>query len=330
MKCSVRFIQLLTVALFSQAVTAADRLAACDVLTGGLLLEQRQLLVAGTRGQLLIKDLSVTDDSCGLQADNGWRQAASEVAGPSGRWTGLKAVAQQPWLLGHQQTLYYYDNADAWQRVYQAADSDFALMDVAQAPRLGRYFAVGTRGVYLVSEDQGKHWAPQDLYIDPEWDEPEDYNLNGIAVLAKRGLLVAGEAGALYWSKDGDRWHKDHAGYDGTWFGAQALADGGVVAYGFAGHVAYSEGYREDWTVVKGPQRASLFAAHRLADGSMLLAGERGALWRWTPQTDVFVVIASGTQATITDLLVLDNQEQQQILLITDQGVKRVAYPLGS
>lgn len=312
--------------LVSSLLMAADeRLAPCDVLTGGLLMTPHKVLVVGTRGQILSKSLANTNDDCGVGVNNGWQVADSA----QGQWTGLKSVGADHWMLGHRQALYQAQADMSWQQRHWVADSDYALMDITYAPELGRYLAVGTRGVYLTSDDGGQSWLPQDLYLDPEWEEPEDFNLNAIVTLGGRKLLVAGEAGVLYWSKDGDEWRKDHTGYDGTWFGAAGLPDGGVVTFGFAGHVAFSRGYRKDWTVVQGPVRATLFALLALADGSVLLAGERGALWRWSPYTDKFVVIPTDTQATITALLFSEMAGQQQLLLITDLGLKRIAYAQG-
>jgi len=308
-----------------QSIAADERLAPCDVLTGGVLVAPHQILVVGIRGQILSKSLANANDDCGIVVNNGWQVAGSA----QGQWTGLKSVGADHWMLGHRQALYQAQADMSWQRRHWVADSDYALMDITYAHELGRYLAVGTRGVYLTSEDGGQSWLPQDLYLDPEWDEPEDFNLNAIVALGDRKLLVVGEAGALYWSKDGDEWRKDHAGYDGTWFGATGLADGGVVTFGFAGHVAFSRGYRKDWTVVQGPARATLFASLALDDGSVLLAGERGVLWRWSPYTDQFAVITTNTQATITALLLSQVAGQQQLLLITDRGLKRIAYPHG-
>lgn len=301
---------------------AAERLAPCDVLSGGVLLGANELLVAGTRGQLLLKSLSTAEDGCELGAVNGWRAVAEQTIGPAHSWTGLFQLKNSLWLTGQREALYQsVDNGQGWVERYLSPDSDYALMGVlASSEDEQRYYAVGTRGLYLVSEDQGVSWQEQDLYIDPEWEEPEDFNLNAIVEVPDKGLLVAGEAGALYWSKDGDDWDKDDAVYNGTWFGATALENGAVIAFGFAGHVAYAKGYKKDWQLKQTPGKASLFAALKLPNGKVLLAGDKGQLWSWQPNSDEFVAIESGTNAIITSLL----SSNDELLLITDRGLKRL------
>lgn len=302
---------------------AVERLAPCDVLTGGVLLNDAELLVVGVRGQLIAKAISQSEDGCELGANNGWRSLAAFDAKQKLSWTGIFPIQNVLWLTGHREALYQSDDSGkSWRARYLTIDSDYAVMAVLASPKDDQlYYAVGTRGLYLVSQDQGLNWQEQDLFIDPEWEEPEDFNLNAIVGLTTKGLLVAGEAGALYWSKDGEDWSKDNAGYNGTWFGGLALDNGGVVAFGFAGHLAYAKGYKKDWQLLQSPRKASLFAALKLANGSVVLGGEKGQLWHWQPGTEVFRAIKSGTQATITSLL----SSSDELLLITDQGLKRVA-----
>lgn len=321
----VASLAVLLAGLLASSSHAAERLAPCDVLTGGALVGDGQLLVAGTRGQLLSKALTQHEDGCEFAANNGWQSLADLGAEQGQSWTGLFKVQPQNhlWLTGQREALYQSLNGGkSWTQRYFSADSDYALMSVlASTYRNQYYYAVGTRGLYLLSEDQGHSWHSQELYIDPEWEEPEDFNLNAIVELKPEGLLVAGEAGALYWSNDGDDWDKDNAGYNGTWFGALALDNGAVIAFGFAGHVAYAKAYKEDWQLKQSPGKANFFAALKLANGKVLLAGDKGQLWSWQPNTEEFVAIETGTQAIITSLL----SSNDELLMITDQGLKRIA-----
>lgn len=302
---------------------ATDRLAACDVLTG-LLIERDRLLLVSARGDVLEKAITAARQSGASQCDSeGWVSFAS-AANPA--WTGIKKTNGDIWLLGHQESLYTLMPNEQLRRRRQLPASSRAAMDILSvetADSLTRHYVVGTRGLYLVSEDGGDSWSPQDLYIDPEWEEPEDYNLNAIVQLSSGELLVAGELGSIYWSKDGEVWQKDSAGTDATWFGAVALQNGGVLLFGFAGKIAYSDGYRQPWRLLESPLSHSLFTATKV-DEQWLLAGANGMVVAVSAAAGISVrQIPTETTASITQLAAYKGQ----LLMSTDQGFWSMPYP---
>lgn len=338
MKNLMRLIYLaMLVALGLNVSFAAERLAACDVLTG-IAVSEEQVITVGPRGSVLVANTKQLASEalaphCSSQTSTGistvWRSQKLEPTVP---WTGLKGSATSLWLLGQQQTLLHsVDFGSSWNVVSHEPDSSFAYMDVllpsaANMPpnSAAPLYAVGMRGLYSVSTDNGKTWQQQDLYIDPEWDEPEDFNLNGIVRLVDGGLLVAGEAGAVYWSEDGKDWTKDNAGSDATWFGLTLLPNGGALLLGFGGAVAYVDTYKGQWVLLDSGVQSSLFSATVLPSGKLLLGGQHGALLEWDGDVDsAFVPLASGTEASITAMA----WQQGKLFLTSDQGYWSLAYP---
>jgi photosystem II stability/assembly factor-like uncharacterized protein len=302
---------------------AAERLAACDVLTG-LLLGSDHLLLVSARGDVLTQDTAKLLNSKVAQCEHGAWFSLAATDNPA--WTGIKKANGEIWLLGHQESLYRLMPDKSLRSHRHLPTSSRGVMDmlVAQtADNLKRHYVVGTRGLYLLSEDGGDSWMPQDLYIDPEWEEPEDYNLNAIVQLSTGELLVAGELGSIYWSKDGEDWQKDAANTDATWFGAASLPNGGVLLFGFAGKIAYSEGYQQPWRLLASPVGHSLFAATQV-DQYWLLAGANGSLVAVNPSAGMSLQeIPTGTTASITQLAAY----QDKLVMSTDQGFWSMSYP---
>ncbi len=303
--------------ILSMAASAADRLAACEVLTG-VTIHDGELLLASTRGDVLQRPLTQLGPPSTAQCDaRGWKRLGSSSL-PA--WTGLRRVNEGLWLLGHQQSIYQLSNSTELTPRHRQSLSSQVVMDLL-AVAGDRHYAVGSGGLYLVSDDGGRRWLPQDLYIDPEWDEPEDFSLNAIAQLSTGELVVAGELGSIYWSDDGDDWHKDDAELESTWFGALALNDGAVLLFGFGGKVAYSEGYREPWRLLEAPVSDSLFASVE-TEQAWLLAGANGALLALDKAALSLRQLTSGTDATITGLLI----HEGRLLMSTDRGLRSVPF----
>jgi photosystem II stability/assembly factor-like uncharacterized protein len=297
--------------------SAADRLAACEVLTG-VAIHDGELLLASTRGDVLQRPPTQMVAPSVAQCDaTGWKHLGTS---PLPAWSGLRRIDGEPWLLGHQQAIYQLSSSAEVTLRHRQKSSSQVVMDLL-ATSDDRHYAVGSGGLYLVSDDGGQHWSPQDLYIDPEWDEPEDFSLNAIAQLSSGELVVAGELGSIYWSDDGDDWHKDDAEFESTWFGALALNDGAVLLFGFGGKVAYSDGYRRSWRALETPAAESLFAAVETERG-WLLAGANGALLAFDKAALSLTQLSSGTDATITGLLVHNGY----LLMSTDRGLRSVPF----
>lgn len=309
-----------------------DRLALCDVLTGVAVVEG-VAIVSGARSTVLRSqgldfNASSFDAKCSESALSSWAAVAVPV---KATWTNVLENKTSLWLLGHEGTLLKsHDAGVTWRNTeFVGQKPKQAVMDLlhpaSHEPELnsGLVYAVGTRGLYAKSEDRGAHWLQQVLYIDPEWDEPEDFNLNAIVELKAGGFLVAGEAGAVYWSKDGEDWDKDFAGSEATWFGAVAMPSGGVLLYGFGGKLAHAKGYEEDWVLLESGTSSSLFSSMLLDSGELLLAGQHGELLRWSGDIgQPFFSVVVDTDATITGMAAFGSK----LLLTTDHGLWSVPY----
>lgn len=316
--------------------TEPERLALCDVLTGVAVVDGLAV-VSGARSNVLRSQGLVARDfvngpNCVAAAAEQWDELAVPI---KAAWTDVLENEAGLWLLGHEQILLNSEDLGATWRSMQlvgdfAGNPQQAFMDlllptsVAVNRASQNIYAVGTRGLYATSKDGGVHWQQQVLYVDPEWDEPEDFNLNAIVELKDGGFLVAGEAGAVYWSKDGEHWDKDFAGSEATWFGAVAMPNGGALLYGFGGKLAYTKGFEEDWQLLE-VGTASLFSSVLLDSGDLLLAGQRGELLRWSGDvSQSFLKVPTGMNATITGMAVLGSS----LLLTTDHGLWSVPFSL--
>lgn len=170
-----------------------------------------------------------------------------------------------------------------------ALDNAFFALDDAKAgaepgpsrPLLDVWFknasegwAVGAYGMIVHTRDGGSSWD----YVSG-LDNPERLHLNALIGLADDSLLVAGEGGRLYHSRDaGEHWQPGQQLTQASLYKLLPLQNGQVLALGFGGTLLSSHDQGQSWTTLPIPIRASLYGGTQLADGSLLLACQGGAL----------------------------------------------------
>ncbi len=133
----------------------------------------------------------------------------------------------------------------------------------------------------LETRDGGQHWED----VSERLDNEDQFHLNAIAAVKDNGLLVVGEAGSLFRSKDwGATWEKLEGPYEGSLFGAIGTADaGGVLVYGLRGHLFRSADFGDSWEEIplkaaSGDLEFGLSDGALLADGRIVVVGHGGSV----------------------------------------------------
>lgn len=255
-----------------------------------------RLVAVGERGTVLLSD----------DQGRSWRQAGSVPV--SVALTGVQFIsAEQGWAIGHGGVvLHTADGGETWARQLdgrrigalaaeeassieaQGGDAthlkrDAALLeqDGPDKPLLGLYFAdaargwaVGAYGIALATRDGGASWQA----IMGRIPNAGGRHLYAISPTSE-GLLIAGEQGRLFESRDGgERFEQLASDYEGTWFGALPLGGGRILAFGLRGNAWRHDG--AGWQRIELGQAATLTAGLKLGDGRPLLVDEGGRVFR--------------------------------------------------
>lgn len=260
----------------------------------------RRLVVLGERGVVLLSD----------DAGQSWRQAQSVPVAVT--LTAANFIDdKRGWAVGHSGVvLATVDGGETWQRLLdgktaadlalQAAEAKakqlgednpaaarllqsarLLVADGADKPFLdvhfdrgGKGFVVGGYGVIFRTDDGGKTWRAWMEHT----DNPNGLHLNAIAATGD-ALYIAGERGLVLRSQDGgNSFPAVPLPYQGSFFAACALPDGGVLVAGLRGNAFFSEDGR-NWSKVELPQPVTLIGASRLSDGRIAVLNQAGSVF---------------------------------------------------
>lgn len=269
-----------------------------------------RLLAAGALGEIVY-----TDDQGGQ-----WKTAAVKqdrqallisMAFADDQKTGM-AVGHEGWILRTQ------DGGQTWSEVAFDAQNGEPLMSVARLPS-GQWIAVGAFGRALQSTDHGDSWQPWAL---PE--EVQDKHLNRIAHSDDgQYWLIAGELGLLVESTDhGQTWQTVPPFYNGSFYNAMALPDGGWISYGMRGNVYRKAHAQAAWeqSAVNAP--VSFFGHTRQADGSIALVGQGATIGVSTNGGQSFNLQKIAGRATLTDAV---HSPQGQTWIASTAGIQALS-----
>ena len=304
-----------------------------------------RLVAAGERGIVLLSD------------DHGasWRQAGVPVS------VSLTAVqftdATHGWAVGHGgAVLSTADGGSTWTlrldglqaaRIAQQAaraqadaagasgeaarkrlaEADRLVADGPDKPFLDVHFLdarrgviVGAYGLAFATEDGGQHWQ--------SWmgrlPNPRGNHLYRIATAGQR-MFIVGEQGLMLRSDDaGESFAAVETPYPGTWFGARAGRDEGLLVYGLRGNAWASADGAALWTKLDLGTPNSLVDDAPLADGRLMLVDQSGQPFVSTPPNHNFKRLASGFGLPISAFV---QAADGGLVAATPHGLRRLAAP---
>ena len=229
--------------------------------------------------------------------------------------TNVYARGTNLWAVGHEEViLHSADGGSTWQRQHVNSDAFGPLLDVLFLDDTNG-FAIGAEGKMLTTADAGKTWldgsittrlpdapvtaaadsgdesglASDDIGVD---ETPP--HLNAI-VQSKAGLLIVGETGAAFSSKDaGQTWVRIDFPYGGPLFGAIVLDDDSIVAYGLSGNAYQTRDLGTSWTKLETNTDASLFGAVAVKGARAVFVGARGTFLTKSAESNALKVFTFG------------------------------------
>lgn len=205
------------------------------------------------------------------------------------------AVGHESWIVRSE------DGGETWSEVLFDAERSEPLLALA-GPYDGKLFAVGGFGQYLTSVDEGKTWERA------THEALGDRHLNDLTRLTDGTLVIAGERGLLAFSCDGGAsWDALPDIYAGSFFGALALEDNGLLVYGMRGNAFVTQD-RNTWVQAAVPGGISLFGGAVENDGSIVLVGENDTVLRSTDGGKNFVVAAVGARSRLIAVVPVEGQ----------------------
>jgi len=185
------------------------------------------------------------------------------------------ASPTQGWAVGHDVTiLHTADGGRNWALQHQDVARQQPLLDVLFVDET-RGFAAGAFGMLFATTDGGQSWAEVDAPVFKE----DSFHLHSLTRLHNGSLLIAGERGLLAWSADGTQWTRLASPYEGSFFGAVARGEAGVIVFGLRGNTfAADDASAPQWRKLEVQSTRTLFAGSALDDGSTVLVGADGAV----------------------------------------------------
>lgn len=170
---------------------------------------------------------------------------------------------------------------DEWQAALDDANAGAAFGPAR--PLLGLWFknasegiAVGAFGQLFRTANGGKSWESWGARI----VNPDGFHYNAISQLPDQSVVITGEAGKIYRSRDhGKSWSTIDTGYSGHLYGTVGFPESPVLlSFGFAGNILRSVDDGKTWNALPRQTRKSLVGGLVLPDGVLVLAGQDRSL----------------------------------------------------
>jgi len=303
-------------------------------------------VAVGARGAILVSDDAKT-----------WRQAKVPTRMT---FTAVAAVDAQIWAVGHEGVIVHSaDGGEHWELQRQDAwkpATGSAMRDPQQGgPLLDVLFtdirhgyAVGAYSVALKTDDGGANWQPMTI-AKPAADADDETapakkngkndradtfskeeltlgqeatpHLNAIARTGSGALLVVGERGSAFRSRDnGATWQRLQLPYDGSMFGVLGYENDHVLAFGLRGHVYESTDVGAHWTAVNTGTELSLMGGSALPDGGAAIVGANGVVLVRARGGDPLKSYVDGAAGIIASALPLG--DKGALLIAGENGIR--------
>lgn len=280
--------------------------------------------VVGERGHVLVSEDGKT-----------WNQAAIPTRATL---TSIATADGMLWAAGHDGVIVHStDGGQTWTR-RRAAPWSYDIVDPSEGVPVmdllftdaSHGFAVGAYSLMLVTTDGGVTWSPQNVLGDsaeepaPAEDEPAadtgddwtfdasdleldaeaDPHFNAITRAGSGALVIVGERGAFFRSRDGGgTWERRRLPYEGSMFGVLAWEGEHLLAFGLRGNVLESHDLGSTWTQVETGVSTSLMGGHALDNGGAILVGANGVVLMRPDAGSPFVATTFETATGETPLL---------------------------
>lgn len=234
----------------------SDRIVLLDITRVG-----QRLIAVGERGFTLVSD----DDG------KTWKGVQTPV---TRQLTGLAFKDDKVGIaVGHGGSFVRTeDGGNTWALVTvdeAGLDSILGITHIAG----DHFIAYGAFGLYFDSQDAGRTWQRGTVL-----SEDFDRHISRVIAVGSSLLLVA-ESGTLARSDDGGAtWIALTSPYAGSYFGALAVKDGSVLAFGMRGNVFRSLDLGTTWQKVETGTTVSFMSGRQLADGRVMLVGNSGLI----------------------------------------------------
>jgi photosystem II stability/assembly factor-like uncharacterized protein len=196
-----------------------------------------------------------------------WKQA--EVVPTRSTLTSITVSGGRLWAAGHDSVILTSgDGGLNWTRQYFDPDRQQPIMDVHFLDAT-HGLAIGAYGLALFTTDGGFNWQER-VINDEEWHN------NAILVLSETDMLIAGEAGFSYRSRDtGESWETIEMPYPGSMFGIVDGVDACVTVFGLRGHVQESCDSGDTWIELETGTESSIAGAVHV-EGKTIMVGNSG------------------------------------------------------
>jgi photosystem II stability/assembly factor-like uncharacterized protein len=239
-----------------------------------------------------------------------WNQAAVPTRATL---TSIATADGMLWAAGHDGVIVHStDGGQTWTR-RRAAPWSYDIVDPSEGvpvmdllftdPMNG--FAIGAYSLMLVTSDGGVTWTPRSVLgegsAEPEpaveapaategddWtfdesdlslDAEADPHFNAITRAGSGALVIVGERGAFFRSRDGgETWEGQRLPYEGSMFGVLSWEGEHLMTFGLRGNVLESRDLGSTWTPVETGVTTSLMGGHALPNGGAILVGTNGVV----------------------------------------------------
>lgn len=273
---------------------AASQLPMDRVQLNSMVKSKAGLVTGGELGTLLLSPDQGKDwQRASLSAN---RQALINQISFSPDGLDGMAVGHEGWIL------HTLDGGKRWKEVAFDEKNGEPLMSIARIPS-GAWIAVGAFGRAIRSSDNGASWAP---LVFPADADVGDKHMNRIVGSADgQHWLIVGERGLVLRSDDSaETWAVVPPFYNGSFYNAAVLKNGGWLVYGMRGHAYRSTDAQAAWTQADLPVLASFFGHSFTADGHLMLVGQGSLIATSADNGAHFSISRAKGRATLTDLLI--------------------------
>lgn len=291
----------------AERVPLADESLILDVTRAGT-----RYVAVGARGHVLTSRDGVE-----------WQQA--EQVPVRATLTRVDFAGGRLWAVGHDTTIIHSsDLGETWTLQHFEPEWERPLLDVHFFDA-NEGMAVGAYGLIMKTRDGGRSWESVDMAdvktseaidwseaaeaaydlaetpgdepdpADEFYDASQDFDrgcyefvechLNAILVLDDRRIMLAGERGYGFRSRDrGESWESFRFPYPGSMFGLLPVYNG-VLAFGLRGHVQLGSDFGDNWEVLETDIQSTLLGGTLDPDGRPVIVGAGATVLRYDPRS---------------------------------------------